>query len=167
MEWSGATWGLGRQTIKVIEKELELEYSLDLDQTILAPELLTEEWWLRRNIRRTNEVLRIDWFKPELVDEKIVIRAIDPAPGFRRYGQLSPHMYKSMAEMLNDVGVMTLICRTRESMGSVLSIQASRWTINPLRFAHSNIARGVATLYQKIFVRIGRRELLSLALRRT
>ena len=115
--WSGCALpgNLRDQRIKVIEKELDIAYSGSLDETILTPELLTEEWWLKRNIGRANDVLRVDWMKPELVDQHITIRAINPVPGLRRYGELSPHMCATMARKLSDVGVMiAYLPHTRE-----------------------------------------------------
>jgi len=116
--WTGSPLpeDIKMERIDVIENELGLDYGEICDEyTALPPILCSEEWWLQRDIEPTNEVPMDGWDKPEPVDQRISIRAIDPPPGYRRYGELSPHMCATMAVELNDVRVMVAyLPHTRE-----------------------------------------------------
>ncbi len=115
--WSGKPLPgcLFNERIKVIKDQLGIEYSVSIDETLFPPELVTEEWWLRRKFGPTNAVLREDWVKPRPVDNHILVRAIDPLLGFKRFGELSPHMCQTMSDKLNDIRVMiAYLPHTRE-----------------------------------------------------
>ena len=96
--WSGAPLpgDLDDEWFEVIETELGLEdFHIFSPVDVLPEEMLSEEWWVRRNIGPTNEALRDDWEKPPHVDYTVTGPDWDSPPGFLRPVCTPPHICRA------------------------------------------------------------------------